>query len=56
MGQLTEAQRRRIKLRYFEGLTYAQIAKLEQATDPAVLKSVTVALEKMKKFLEEVNK
>lgn len=53
MGQLTEAQRRRIKLRYFEGLTYAQIAKLEQATDPAVLKSVTVALEKMKKFLEE---
>lgn len=53
MGQLTEAQRRRIKLRYFEGLTYAQIAKLEQASDPAVLKSVTAALEKMKKFLEE---
>lgn len=53
MGQLTEAQCRRIKMRYFEGLTYAQIAKLEQASDPAVLKSVTAALEKMKKFLEE---
>lgn len=53
MEQLTEVQRRRIKMRYFEGLTYAQIAKLEQATDPAVLKSVNAALEKMKKFLEE---
>lgn len=44
MGQLTEAQRRRINLRYFEGLTYAQIAKLGQAAESAALKSITVAL------------
>ena len=53
MDQLTEAQRRRIQLRYYEGLTYAQIAKLENTSDPAILKSVVAALEKMKKFLEE---
>ena len=53
MDQLTDAQRRRVQLRYFEGLTYAQIAKLEQTTDPAILKSISVALRKMKKFLEE---
>lgn len=53
MGQLTDAQRRRIQLRYYEGLTYAQIARLENTSDPAVLKSVVAALEKMKKFLEE---
>lgn len=53
MDQLTEAQKRRIQLRYYEGLTYAQIAKLENTSDPAVLKSVVAALEKMKKFLEE---
>ena len=53
MAQLTEAQRRCVRLRYFEGLTYAQIAKLEQASDPAILKSIVTALEKMKKFLDE---
>lgn len=53
MEQLTEVQQRRIKLRYFEGLTYAQIAKLERTTDPAILKSVMAALKKMKKFLDE---
>lgn len=53
MDQLTEVQRRRVQLRYFEGLTYAQIAKLEQTTDPAILKSISAALKKMKKFLEE---
>lgn len=53
MSQLTDVQRRRIQLRYFEGLTYAQIAKLEHTSDPAILKSVIAALEKMKKFLEE---
>lgn len=53
MAQLTEVQRRRVKLRYFEGLTYAQIAKLEQTSDPAILKSIVSALEKMKKFLDK---
>jgi len=53
MDQLTEAQRRRIQLRYYERLTYAQIAKLENTSDPAVLKSIVAALEKMKIFLEE---
>jgi len=53
MSQLTDVQKRRVQMRYFEGLTYAQIAKLEHTSDPAILKSVISALEKMKKFLEE---
>lgn len=53
MSQLTDVQKRRVRMRYFEGLTYAQIARLEHTTDPAILKSVILALEKMKKFLEE---
>lgn len=51
--QLPEVQRRRIELYYFEGLTYEQIAEVENCKHPAVMKSVKAALEKIKKFLEE---
>lgn len=53
MMQLTDAQRRRIQLRYYEGLTIAQIAKMENAVDSSVFESVTAALKKMKIFFEQ---
>lgn len=53
MGQLTDAQRRRIQLRYFEGLTIAQIAKIEKAVDSSVFESISAALKKMKKYLDQ---
>ena len=53
MTQLTDAQRRRVQLRYFEGLTIAQIAKIEKAVDSSVFESIAAALKKMKKFLDQ---
>lgn len=53
MSQLTDAQRRRVRLRYFEGLTIAQIAKIEKTVDSTVFESITVALKKMKKYLDQ---
>lgn len=50
---LPEVQRRRVKLYYFEGLTYEEIAEAENCKHPAVMKSVKAALEKIKKYLEE---
>ena len=50
IAKLPEKQRRRLVLHYFEGLTYQQIAEMEGCTHPAVMKSITAALEKLKKF------
>ncbi len=53
INELPEIQRRRLKLYYFEGLTYEEIAALEGCSHPAVMKSVSAALQRMKKiFLE----
>lgn len=48
--ELPETQRRRLILYYFQGLTYEQIAEMEGCTHPAIIKSVSSALEKIKKF------
>lgn len=53
MDQLTEAQRRRVQLRYFEGLTIAQIAKMEKAVNSSVFESINAALKKMKNYLDQ---
>lgn len=53
ISKLPETQCRRLKLHYLEGLTYKQIAELERCTHPAVIKSVSQALEKLKKFFQE---
>ena len=42
-------QRRRLKLYFFDELTYEQIAKLEGCTKRAVKFSVDIAVEKLKK-------
>ena len=47
--QLSEVQRRRLKLYFFGELTYEQIAKLEGCTKRAVKFSVDIAVEKLKK-------
>ncbi|MEE1032059.1 MAG: sigma factor-like helix-turn-helix DNA-binding protein [Ruminococcus sp.] len=51
--QLSEVQKRRIKIYFFEGMTYEEIAEREKCKHPAVLKSVKVALEKLRTILEE---
>lgn len=52
ISKLPCVQQRRIKLYFFEGLTYKQIADLEQCKYQAIEKSVKSALKNIKKFLE----
>lgn len=51
--QLPEVQKRRIRMYFFEGMTHEEIAIKEKCKHPAVVKSVKVALDKIKKFLGE---
>lgn len=51
VSQLSETQRRRLTLYYFQGLTYEQIAEMEGCCFQAVAKSVTAAEKRLKKIL-----
>ena len=51
IAQLPEKQRRRLVLYYFGELTYEQIADMEGCSHPAVIKSISSALKKLKNFL-----
>ena len=51
--QLPEVQKRRIKMYFFDGMTYEEIAARENCKHPAVVKSVKAALEKLRIYLEE---
>ena len=51
IDQLPDIQRRRIRLYYFEGLTYEQIAQMEGCSKRAVKFSVDIALKKLKNYL-----
>lgn len=51
--ELPEIQKRRIIMYFFEGMTYEEIATIEECKHPAVVKSVKAALEKLKNILEE---
>lgn len=53
IATLPEKQRKRLILYYFGGLTYEQIAEREGCKHPAVIKSVSAAIEKLKKILTE---
>lgn len=53
MDKLPEKQRRRVTLYYFEGLTYAQIAALEDCALQVVAKSVKAAEKNLRKFMTE---
>lgn len=50
ISMLTETQQRRLKLYYFQGLTYKQIAEIEGCSASAVASSISVAVEKIKKI------
>lgn len=50
---LPEVQRRRLLLHYFEGYTYEEIAEMEGCSHPAVIKSVSAAEKKLKKYFSE---
>ena len=51
IAQLPEKQRRRLVLYYFGELTYEQIADMEGCSHPAVIKSISSELKKLKNFL-----
>ena len=48
---LSENQKRRITLYYFQGLTYRQIARIDGVSDMSVRESIAGAIKKIKKFL-----
>lgn len=53
-SELTEVQRRRFILHFFEGLSYRQIAKREGVFFTSVAESVGAATYKLKKFFEKI--
>lgn len=52
IAMLPEIQRRRVTAYFYEGLTYQQIAAREGVHHMAVLRSVELALKKLKTFFE----
>lgn len=52
INTLPEKQRKRLKLYYFENLTYEEIAKLEGCKYQTIQESIYAALKKIKKILE----
>ena len=51
MQQLTETQKERLQLYFFEGLTYRQIGEKLGISDKSVRESIEAALKKIKKIL-----
>ena len=52
---LTETQRRRFKLYYFQGLTIRQIAKVENVSFASAKESLNQSKQKIKKYLKNFN-
>lgn len=52
MQSLTEVQRERLHLYFFEGLTYRQIAEKNGIGEKNVRESITGAIKKIKKFFD----
>uniref|UniRef100_UPI0040566EFA RNA polymerase sigma factor n=1 Tax=Agathobacter sp. TaxID=2021311 RepID=UPI0040566EFA len=52
MQSLTEVQRERLHLYFFEGLTYKQIAEKKGIGEKNVRESITGAIKKIKKFFD----
>ncbi len=49
---LTETQRRRVQMYFFDGFTYEQIAEFENVNVANIWRSIDGALKKLKKFFE----
>ena len=52
IDQLSEVQKKRVKLYYFENMTVEEIADLEGTTHQAISKSVRKAVEEIKKIMK----
>lgn len=50
--KLPDTQSRRIRLYYFEGYTYEQIAEIEGCTHPAIIKSIKTAERHIRELLK----
>ena len=53
METLTPAQRRRVRLYFFEGMTYRKIGDMEGVSHKTIHCSVVQAKEKMRKYIDE---
>ena len=53
VDKLPTKQRRRVILYFFHGLTYGEIARIENCTHQAVQQSVCNSLKKLKKYLDK---
>lgn len=49
LNTLTEAQQRRLKLYYFDGMRYSQISRMEGVTDGSISSSIKSALKHLSK-------
>lgn len=52
MQSLTEVQRERLHLYFFDGLTFRQIGERLGVSDKSVRESIKAALKKIKKFYD----
>lgn len=53
ISMLTETQQRRLKLYYFQGLTYKRIAEMDRCSTSAVVSSISAAIENIRKILSK---
>jgi RNA polymerase sigma factor (sigma-70 family) len=52
IGKLTQVQQRRVRLYFFEGLSYSQIARLEGVNYRSVIDSIKQAIKRLGKFYQ----
>lgn len=52
IGKLTEIQQRRLRLYYFKGLSYRQIARLEGVTHRTVISTIEHSLNRLRKLCQ----
>ena len=53
ISKLTEVQQRRLRLYYFDGLSYSQIAKREGVNHRTVMDAIEQALKRLRKLCQE---
>lgn len=54
MYKLSEKQRRRIFLKFFRGLTFEEIAKIENSSESSMKSAIYLGLQNLKKILESL--
>ena len=53
IGKLTEVQQRRLRLYYFKGMTYSQIARLEGVSHSTVITTIEQALKRLRNLCQK---